>query len=146
MIIVDAHFRMTMRGRLTLLLVLILTLSSVAFTEVNSNSLGESYTAWSGSSPDQFEPNEASSSAASIQQPSTGNGTQLFQNLSIHHKGNGALVPGDNDWFHISISQYSIMAWPTLFIHPSICTGLYLSSTQKTSYKFGNLIFESLYK
>ncbi len=41
--------------------------------------------------------------------------TQLFQNLSIHQKGNGALTPGDNDWFHISISQYSTIEIEILF-------------------------------
>ena len=96
-----------MRHKLTLLSVLILVIGTIPFSEINSIPLEEPFIAWSGSSPDQFEPNEASSSATPIQQPSTGNGTQLFQNLSIHEKGNGALIPGDNDWFQISILQYS---------------------------------------
>ena len=117
MIIADVQLNLIMRGKTTLLLVLILVLSSTSFTEVNSNHLEDSTISWSGSSPDQFEPNEGSGSATPIQQPSTGNGTQLFQNLSIHEKGTGALIPGDNDWFHITVLQYSIIEIDILFSH-----------------------------
>jgi len=135
-----------MRDRLTLLSVLILVLGTIPFSEINSIPLEEPFIKWSGSSPDQFEPNEGSSSATSIQQPSTGNGTQFFQNLSIHEKGTGTLTPGDNDWFHITVLQYSTIEIDVLFSHSTgdIEVSLYDSNLNRIDQSWSNTDNESV--
>ncbi|MEE3030545.1 MAG: hypothetical protein VX331_04970, partial [Candidatus Thermoplasmatota archaeon] len=135
-----------MRDKLTLLSVLILVLGTIPFSEINSIPLEEPFIKWSGSSPDQFEPNEGSSSATSIQQPSTGNGTQFFQNLSIHEKGTGTLTPGDNDWFHMTVLQYSTIEIDVLFSHSTgdIEVSLYDSNLNRIDQSWSNTDNESV--